>query len=1354
MNIPSTHIAVYRLLLLLSALLGRTECSIVFCQAGFENPVVFGPETGLGDGYITAVAKDHLGFMWIGTTEGLYRFDGSGMQVFRHDPNDLLSLSDNHITDIVFDSAGQNLWITTSAVGFNVMDIHTGNCRRYTDISNGSKRIESFKLNWVITDRKKRIWLGSDQGLVEHNPLDHTSKLHTYPLESAGNDSSLLQRINLMLCGVEDRYNDSLIWIGSGAGLLAYNKNTGKFRRYLYPGAAEKRVLANSIRRLYQDSDGALYCGTYYFDPFRFDPASGDFRPFQITGATEDQNHWRNISCFAPKSPQELWVTTFGGLAVLNTQTYQYSIVAKNDPLNRRFWGVKYKDEADRLWTWDRDKLILFNPLYQQFQHFRCPESVSGRDFIIRKVEEDPHSGLLYLAAQLGDGLYILNRHTGKWAVIPPELPPGQHPESFQGWDILRTRGGEWLVLAKEALYKFSPDRKKLIRHPFQPPLREAFYRSMAEDYQGNLWIGSHYEGLIRLNLADGSTRIFKDELAAPGISGSFMGCWHVLEDRLHQIWVRHSKGYSVYRPAQDTFYHLHSFGTGAKAHVECFAEDRIGRVWIVGGDNNLCIADSRRPELGLWQYLTFGNPLKSYKTHRLLVDQSGRIWVGAGNGVECVSNDMLTSTFYPISYGIGGSVESMKLLSSGEIALGHRTSVSIFHPDRLINNHEKPQPYLTLFKVFQQEYKTDTLLPHLQRVHLEHNQNYFSIEFSALGYNLPGQQTFEYQLQGADPDWIKPEKRRYAAYTNLPSGDYVFALRVANNEGVWCDQPLRLHIHIATPWWNTWWAWCVYIALIGGTLYTWYWFQLRRQLELTENRRLKELDTVKTRLYTNITHEFRTPLTIIDGMAEQIKENPVRWLEEGLDMIQRNSQNLLGLVNQMLELRKLEAGMLPVQLAQGDIVAYVKYLLESFHSYAATKNIALSVESQWESFRMDYDPDKILTIVSNLLSNAIKFTPAGGTVTLKIGAAAMPADPQLIHLSVQDTGIGIPSEELPHIFDRFHQVEGKAGGTGIGLTLAKELAQLLGGAIRVESTYGQGAVFTVTLPVSRLAEPAQSWQGVREKVRPFMSSTVPESPAPGTALVNQPLVQIVEDNADVVRYLRACLEPTYRLMISPNGKAALEQAFDQIPDLIVSDVMMPEMDGFELCQTLKTDERTNHIPIILLTARVDTDSRLQGLELGADACLTKPFNKEELLLSILNLLESRHALQMHYLTLATTAAEPVTPTEENAFVLKVRGIVEAHLNDADLDVERLCREVGMSNSNLHRKLTALTGHSANHFIRYTRLTKACTLLRNPELTIAAVTYDCGFNDPVYFARIFKQEFGVTPSEWRGKSSG
>lgn len=527
---------------------------------------------------------------------------------------------------------------------------------------------------------------------------------------------------------------------------------------------------------------------------------------------------------------------------------------------------------------------------------------------------------------------------------------------------------------------------------------------------------------------------------------------------------------------------------------------------------------------------------------------------------------------------------------------------------------------------------------------------------------------------------------------------------------------------------------------------------QTKKQLN-----QLQELDALKTRLYTNITHEFRTPLTIILGVTDRLTEEAEESVQNGLHMIQRNGHHLLNLINQMLELRKLESGKAPVRMQQGDMLAYLKYITESFDSYAASKDIRLHFLTEEEAILMDYDPEKVLNIVSNLLSNAIKFTNKGGDIYVSV---AVEQGSNLL-LKVKDTGIGIPPEKLTYIFDRFYQVDDsstRAGeGTGIGLALTKELIKILNGTINVKSELGKGTQFTIHLPISRDAamEVSHQLQLVKDKVNAFAPPPVSSVSPTNESEMEAPLALIVEDNSDVRQYIASCLESEYRLAFAENGQLGIDIARELIPDLIVSDVMMPEKDGFEVCETLKTDPQTSHIPIILLTARADVESRLQGLQRGADAYLPKPFNKEELLIRMQKLLELRRQLQHYYWSLTANAQpaikEKMSPEEEqeHQFVKQVREVIEAHITDPKFVVPDLCRAVGMSHSQLHRKLSALTGLSTNKLIRSIRLNTAKKLLKDPELTITAVAYDSGFSDPDYFHRVFKQAFGMTPGAFR-----
>lgn len=566
-------------------------------------------------------------------------------------------------------------------------------------------------------------------------------------------------------------------------------------------------------------------------------------------------------------------------------------------------------------------------------------------------------------------------------------------------------------------------------------------------------------------------------------------------------------------------------------------------------------------------------------------------------------------------------------------------------------------------------------------------------------------------------------------------------------------------------------------LAVVIITIILWY-YRMKRlaneelqklNVEIVQQKEvLEDLSQVKSRFFTNISHELRTPLTIIGGMVDLIRKQPKEWLEKGLNMIERNNGTLLRLVNQILDLRKLESGNLILDLTNGDIVSYLRYIVESFHSFAESKQIRLHFLDYSRAVEMDYDAEKILQIFSNLLSNAIKFTPEKGEVYLSVNLeqAATGDERDKLLVMVKDTGRGIPEDKLPYIFDRFYQVDTSATregeGTGIGLALTKELVYLMKGDIRVESEVGKGTTFSLGIPVENTISTASLLDSeqaelttalVAKGIKGFNTKPLEQTSVVANGIDRDHLL-IIEDNPDVVEYLQALIGEAYIVSVARNGEEGIKRAISDIPDVIISDVMMPIKDGFEVCDTLKNDERTSHIPIVLLTAKVDPEAKMDGLRKGADAYLAKPFNEEELSIRLQNLLEIRQKLKQRYQDLEFT---PVTAKGEkqlhieDAFITKLKQLIEDQLEDSDMSIPEISKRIGMSRSQLHKKVKALTNNSTSQLIRSIRLNKAKELLLNPELSIYEVAYNVGFKDPAYFSRTFSEEFGTSPREFRNE---
>lgn len=797
----------------------------------------------------------------------------------------------------------------------------------------------------------------------------------------------------------------------------------------------------------------------------------------------------------------------------------------------------------------------------------------------------------------------------------------------------------------------------------------------------------------------------------------------------------------------------------------------------------------------GNFFHLTVKDGLPDNVVYGLLADDAGNIWGSTNRGIFCLNiskkDNKESHAFRNFSKEDGlqdneFNTNAYKKMPNGNLAFGGVNGLNIFDPKEILAKNYKPPVFITNILVGNLPVlpndKTGVLKNSIEltsSITLNHLQDILTLEFSSLDFTAPAQNKYRYQLVGIDKNWVESGTRRSATYLHLPAGSYVFKVQGSNSQGVWSDKIAELNIIVKPPWWRTWWAYLTYLLLIGFAVRTYFKFRINKaklqsqlHFEQQEAKRVKELDTVKTQLYANITHEFRTPLTVILGMANQVKNDPEKHLRTGVDMIVRNGENLLNLVNEMLDLSKLEDGKMTLNLITGDIVAFLRYIVESFQSLAASQQKQFHFLADTDELTVAFDAEKIRQIITNLFSNALKFTPASGNVYVSISQqAAANNDQTTLVLKVKDTGIGIPENQIPHIFDRFYQLDNshtrKAEGTGIGLSLTRELVKLMNGTIAVKSPpvgATKGTEFIITIPLTKV-NPADAENLVipayKENSMPVMTeekSMTRLIHSENTGSANS-LILLVEDNADVVAYTASCL-PDYKLAVGKDGREGFDIAIDIIPDLVITDVMMPFVDGFEMCRKLREDERTSHIPIIMLTAKADMQSKLEGIEKGADAYLEKPFHKEELLLRIRKLLELRKSLQQYYSRQigisdngrisANQEVKLVTEEKtEHEFVKKVREVVEANFTNYEFSVEQLCKLIFMSHSQLHRKLEALTGCSPNKFIRIVRLNKAKELLVNPSLSIAAIALDCGYNDPGYFARIFKQEMGKTPLEWR-----
>ncbi|MDC6390715.1 ATP-binding protein [Maribacter sp. PR1] len=1068
-------------------------------------------------------------------------------------------------------------------------------------------------------------------------------------------------------------------------------------------------------------------------------------------------------------SKKRLWIGTRSGIARKKPNGSFQQIGISNDaaPLSLNKF---YEDSQGNLWAGTFGQgLYRYQETQQKFEKVDFITGIDPKNerIEINAIQEDV-DGYLWVSVD-NRGVYLLDKSTGEIR----EKYEFAHKEEhglFSDWIpilFLDARGVVWLGDFEDNSFGLFKYQKK-----------EKNFKHYASDREDSLSISSNE---IRF----------------------------ITEDDLGRMWVGTDGGLNRYDHQKDIFYRNTNFNIPS---TNSYAKATNGKLWITtysGGGLALV-----GPEINDVEF--FGES-KGLLHNDILVgseltrDDFGQLWLPTARGLSVFDTKKKSFKNYTSQDGFQKYPETYMTglkTHDGNIWLGSRegNGLNRISPKELVKKDSiPPSVVITAMTINDSSYNAPdgkifkNSVAFTDEIRLNYNQKDLGFEFVALHYLRSEDNLYSWKLENYDKEWTPASKERKVKYTNLSPGTYLLRVKGSNADGIWNEEGASMAITIAAPWWGKWWAYLSYVLLISSLLFAFYRFKLNRKLQKAEALRLKELDAVKTRLYTNITHEFRTPLTVILGMAHQVLDNPKAHLQQGLDMIIRNGRNLLLLINQILDLSKLEGGKLNLHYQQADIVSFLNYIAESFHSLAADKGIKIHNLSEVDELVMDYDEIRFQQIVSNLISNAIKFTPNGGHIYI-----SNKVEENLFILSVKNTGVGISEADLPHIFERFYQADGshtrKGEGTGIGLALTRELVKLLGGSISVKSKLKKGSEFTIGLPISNVSELKESTKQVvlnNERLNgDFISSNNQASNHLLTAKESishennphKPLVLIADDNEDVRIYIASCLKNVYNIAIAQNGQECEELAYEMTPDLILLDVMMPFKDGFEVCKLLKADERTSHIPIIMLTAKADMDSRLEGLDKGADDYLTKPFHKKELLTRIANLLSLRLQLQKYYrsslehhlsagikseqendLTISNTASPKLKLITdqgddhkpsilhdinlENAFVIKAKNEIEMHLSEADFNVEKLCRLLALSNSQVHRKLSALTGLSATHFIRYVRLIKAKELMIDSRFKIAAIAIDCGFNDPAYFSRVFKKEFGLTPQKWRNQNS-
>lgn len=1330
----------------------------------------------IGTGIVKAVVQDHEGYLWIGSNNGMAKFDGYRYKKYLSVRNDSTTLNHNRISFAYID-VHQELWVGTR-LGLNRYLPECDCFKRYTVDPAFPNAMPDGEVNWITEDREERLWVATQNGgLYRYRKDPDEFERFLYRPQDPIDISAYQART--LLCDTAGN-----VWIGTGEpfvpsitgdGLIKFNPSTNEVTRYLHDPDDEFSLIDNRVSTLLQDSQGRIWVGSCQSGLHLYDPQNDRFLRME-KGGNYSPKVYAEPASIAPWSACPhirvlhedkwggLWVGNFNGGLIRFDQDPSQNRLFVHEVNNQQSLGgnmiwTLFEDSQSRFWVgkMNNDGFSKIDPYLKKFQIHFDSEDISA-------IYEAPSlPGILWVGVW-EKGFYRWDKTTGNLRHLAPPDESNSGLKSGVIQRFLEDQDQQLALATNSGLSFYDWEKETFTHHPIG--LKESATQEsisildLHQDRKGTFWIGSWGSGLYKFDKKTGEYIHYPLPFIGGQESNTYnQSIYEVLEDSQGRLllgtWM---EGIYIFDPETETF---RSYLPGVG--ITGIFESKPDQYWLITSTDGLIEFSTSKGILRRFDQ-EYGFPTS--RIHSFLQD-GDHIWLGSNAGLIYFNPREETFLTYDKSDGLntlGFNIFSSYRTSDSTFYFGSEKGLVSFKAGQIFDHPIPPSVQIQDIKVFDQSFRdadTDSngirLTTWPEELVLAHWQNELTFDYVGLHYSDPANNHYRHRLIPYEDKWIEAVTKRTTRYTNLSPGTYRFEVIASNSDGVWTESPTGITIRIQPPWYQTWWAYLMYIIITISGLWGAYQYQKQRwkaqaksDREQAEFARLKELDEFKSRFYTNITHEFRTPLTVIKGLADEIGGNP-RWkTQERVNLIRDNSDKLLQLINQMLDLSKLEAGKLESNYVQGDVIKFLKYLVESFHSTASSNKNMLSFHTTVQRLEMDYDPVKLQQVIDNLVSNALKFTPEFGNI--KVTAEQCDGEPgtKLLQIVVEDTGVGISQEKLPFIFDRFYQVDNSSirqgEGTGLGLALVKELIQLMNGTIRAESEPEKGTRFIIQLPISNKAVLQQTIQPSPplSSAEPTVATKLKAAPINPHESADLPVLLIVEDSQDVRYYLRSCLQDHYQLLEATDGRAGIEKAQAVIPDLIVSDVMMPVADGFELCQTLKTDERTNHIPIILLTAKATQIDKMEGLKYGADAYLSKPFDKEELLLRLDNLLALRQKIQQHYQGQSTDLT-----LEEDPFLQKVKALIAANLEDVDFGVMPLSRALGMSRVQVHRKLKALTDVSTSQYIRQIRLQKAHQLLKNSDFTIAEIGYQVGFKDPAHFSRAFSQYFGSAPSETR-----
>lgn len=1320
---------------------------------------------GLSHNEVKAVLKDQDGFLWFGTTYGLNRYDGYSCKIFRKDHNDSTSLKGNNITSL-YELPGRKMWVSTM-VGACIYNADTEKFDGDQDGYLSSVGLPAGSISSIVRGRNGRYWfLYGDKGLYLYSTNDKSVK----PFNPPG--TTLSEKITAV-----KETADGKLWLVYQSGFLQeYDIKSGK--AVFTSTALQQQPGREQSFNLFIDNDGDVWCWAYNNGLFFLHPGDNTLLRIGKNSLPAKLNS-ELVTQVVQDDNGLIWVgTDHGGITLIDKKhnfSTSYLLNNPNDPksISQNSIMAIYKDDQGIIWLGTyKQGVNYYNSSIVQFPYYHHHESDPKSlqfDDVNRFVED--RSGNIWIGTN-GGGLIYFDRknNTFKQYLHDPNNSNSLSNNVIVSLWVDR-ENILWIGTYLGGLNSFDGRKFTHYRHQDNDSssLADNTVWEIFEDREQQLWIGTLGGGLDRFDRAANRFMHYKSKGGANYIT-------NVIQDKKGDLWIGSSGGITVFeknKGTTTTYQHTSKKNSLSDDGIFCLLEDSKGRIWV-GTREGLNLFNK---QTGEFQTFTTSDGLPDNMILDILEDAHQTFWIstpsGLCNAIPRQNNNHIT--FSVINYDATNNLQDREFndnaalkTRSGELIFGGPSGFNIINPAAIRQPVGRSTVAFTGFQILDRNIEPgeevnnrvllDRALSQLQSIDLKYKENVFSIDFASLDFSHNRNDKYAYMLEGFNTDWLYTgDDQRRATYTNLSPGHYTFKVKVMDRTGAW-SAVKTLQINIKPPFWRTPIAWFIYLLIAGGLFWLIRRITLERihmRFEVKQQRREAErahaLEQLKTKFFTNVSHEFRTPLSLIIAPLDKIIQQATDQEQvEQLNLVQRNAKRLLNLVNQLLDFRKMEVQEVRLHPAVGDIVSFCRETSLSFTDIAEKKQIQFSFSSDIDCLEIYFDKDKIEKILFNLLSNAFKYTYDHGKVSVNL-TYNMPAATDTegtLAISIKDSGIGIPAGQHEKIFERFFQTEVPESmvnqGTGIGLAITKEFVKLHNGTITLESEPDRGTCFTVLLPARKMyvsPQPTAEATPVEEEEGIMMEE--------GKQANRRKTIMIVEDNEDLRFYLKDNLKGQYRVEEAANGSEGWEKIKRLNPDLVVSDVMMPLMDGVELARKIKSEMLTAHIPIILLTAMGSEEKQLEGLKAGANDYITKPFTFEILASRINNLLMQQHLLKKRFQKQITVNPEEVTITPvDETFLKQALEIIENQIDNPDFSVDEFSRKLFMSRVTLYRKINSLTGMSPLDFIRSIRLKRAAQLLNNSGMSIAEVAYQVGFNNPKVFSKLFKGEFNVTPSEY------